>query len=82
MNGSDSGHRVPTQRCVNLVHDVERRGLVVVQRKDEREAGERLLAAAQVGDVLPTLLGRPHAEHDALYIPRAIPFLPVAGPGV
>lgn len=55
-----------TQRSIDLVHDIQRRGLVVVQSEDERQAGERLLAAAQVCDVLPALLGRSHAEHDPL----------------
>ena len=51
---------------VDLVHDVERRRLVVVEREDEGERAEGLLAAAEVGDALPRLLGRPHAEDDAL----------------
>ena len=38
----------------------------MVQREDQAQAAERLLAAAQVGDVLPRLLRRPHAEDDAL----------------
>ncbi len=55
-----------TQGGVDLVHDVQRRRLVVVQREYERQRRQRLLAAAQVGDVLPALLRRAHAEHDAL----------------
>ena len=51
---------------VDLVHDVERRRLVVVEGEDEGERAERLLAAAEVGDALPRFLGRPHAEDDAL----------------
>lgn len=40
--------------------------LEVVQREDESEGRQRLLPPGQVGDVLPGLLGGPHAEHDAL----------------
>eukprot|EP00964_Phaeocystis_antarctica_P083806 scaffold52749_cov71-Phaeocystis_antarctica.AAC.2 len=59
-------HVAEVERGVDLVHDVQRRRLVVVQREDERERGEGLLAAREVGDMLPRLLGRPHAEDDAL----------------
>ena len=44
------------ERGVDLVHHVQRRRLVVVEREDEREAAQRLLAAGEVADVLPALL--------------------------
>jgi hypothetical protein len=62
----DNGHVLEVERGVDLVHHVQRRGLVVVQRKDQRERREGLLAAGQVGNVLPALLGRAHGEDDAL----------------
>ena len=55
-----------TERCVDLVHDVEGRGLVVVQRKHQGQGAQRLFPAAQVADVLPTLFGWAHAEDDTL----------------
>lgn len=55
-----------TQRGVDLVHDVQGRGAEVVQRKHQRQRGQRFLPAGQVGDVLPRLLRGPHAEDDAL----------------
>jgi hypothetical protein len=62
----DDGHVLEVEGRVDLVHDVEGRGLVVVEREDERERRERLLSARQVRDVLPALLGGPDAEDDAL----------------
>jgi hypothetical protein len=38
----------------------------VVQSKNERKRAECLLASTEVGDVLPALPRRAHAEHDAL----------------
>lgn len=55
-----------TKGSVNLIHDIEGRGLVVVQGEDKGEGAEGLLPARQVGNVLPALLGRPHTEHNAL----------------
>eukprot|EP00962_Isochrysis_galbana_P023267 scaffold7006_cov108-Isochrysis_galbana.AAC.8 len=60
------GDVAEVERRVDLIHHVERRRLVVVERKDERERRERLLASREVGDVLPRLLGRPYREDDAL----------------
>jgi len=51
---------------VDLVHYVERCRLVVVEREDEREAGERLLPAGEVCDVLPRLFGRTDRKDDSL----------------
>ena len=42
---ADDAHVAEVERGVDLVHDVQRRGLVVVQREHERERGEGLLAA-------------------------------------
>lgn len=55
------GHVLEVQRGVDLVHEVERRGLVVVQREHQRQRAERLLSSGKVEDLLPALLGRPHA---------------------
>ena len=57
---------VLTKSSVNLIHDVKRCGLVMVQRKDQGEAGECLLAAAQVSNVFPALLRWPDAKNYAL----------------
>ena len=54
------------QRRIDLVHDIQRRGLVVVQRKDQSQAGQRLLAARKIADVLPRLFRGHHAEQNAL----------------
>lgn len=62
----DDGDVLEVKGGVDLVHDVQRRGLVVVQREDQGQGRERLLAAGQVGDVLPRLLGRADREDDAL----------------
>ena len=51
---------------VNLVHDVEGRGLVVMEREHQGEGGQGLLTSGKVGNVLPGLLGRSDTEHDAL----------------
>lgn len=55
-----------TKGSINLVHDIEGGGLVVVQGKDKGEGAEGLFAARQVGNVLPALFGRPHTKHNAL----------------
>ena len=47
---------------VDLVHDVEWGGLVVVEGEDESQGGQGLLATRQVADVLPRLLGRSHLQ--------------------
>ena len=44
---------------VNLVHDVERGRLVIVESEDERQGRESLFSTGQIGDVLPRLLWRP-----------------------
>ena len=62
----DDGDVLEVERRVDLVHDVERRRLVVMQREDERQRAQRLLAARQVRDVLPRLLERPHAVSEKL----------------
>ena len=43
------------QCSVNLVHDVQWRRLVVVQRKHECERTQRLFATGEVGDISPAL---------------------------
>lgn len=58
--GND-GDVLEVQRGIDLVHEVERRGLVVVQREHQRQGAERLLPSGQVEDLLPALLGRAHA---------------------
>jgi len=45
---------------VDLVHDVEWGGFVVVEGEDESQGGQGLLATGQVADVLPRLFGRSH----------------------
>lgn len=51
---------------IDLVHDVEWRGLVVVESKNQRERRKSFLASRKIGDVLPRLFWRPHTEDDAL----------------
>ena len=63
---TDDGDVLEVQGGVNLVHDVERRRLVVMQGEDEGEGGKRLLAAAQIRYLFPSLLGRSDAEANAL----------------
>lgn len=68
----DSGTYIPiypillTKGCIDLIHDIQRSGLEVVQCKYKRQGAECLLASAQIGNVLPALAGRPHAEHNPL----------------
>lgn len=57
----DDGDILEVQRGVDLVHEVERRGLVVVQREHQCQGAERLLSSGQVEDLLPALLRRAHA---------------------
>lgn len=47
---------------VDLVHEVERRGLEVVQGEHQRQRAERLLSSRQVVDLLPALLRRTHTR--------------------
>ena len=47
---------------VDLVHDVEWGGFVVVEGEDESQGGQGLLATRQVADVLPRLLGRSNLQ--------------------
>ena len=58
-----NGNVLEVQGSVNLVHDVERCWLVVMESEDQGERGESLLSSREIGDVLPGLLGRPHTEH-------------------
>ena len=62
----DDGHIFKVQRGVNLVHDVEGRGFVMMQGEDERERRQRLFPAAEIGDLLPSLFRGSDAEADAL----------------
>jgi len=57
----DDGDVAEVQRGVDLVHDVQRRGFVVVKGENQRQRAQRLLAARQIGNLLPGLLGRSHA---------------------
>ena len=56
------GHVLEVQGGVDLVHDVEWGGLVVVEGEDESQGGQGLLATRQVADVLPRLLGRSYLQ--------------------
>lgn len=47
---------------VDLVHDVERRRLVVVKGENKGKTTKGLLATGQVADVLPALLRRHNRE--------------------
>ena len=60
------GDVLEVQGSVDLVHHVERGGLVVVESKDQGQRRESFLAAWQVGNVFPGLFRGPHAKHDAL----------------
>lgn len=60
VRGHD-GDVLEVQRGVDLVHEVERRGLVVVQGEHQCQRAERLLSSGKVEDLLPALLGRSHA---------------------
>ena len=62
----NDGHVPEIQRGVDLVHEVQRRRLVRVEREHERERAQRLLSTRQVRDVAPALLRRHDAEDDAL----------------
>ena len=62
----DYGDILEVQGGVDLVHHVERGGLVVVEGEDQGERGEGLLPTGEVGNVLPGFLWWPHAEHDTL----------------
>lgn len=61
----DDGHVSEIQSRVNLIHDVQRRRLIMVQSEDEGERREGFLAAREVGDVFPGFLGRHDGEEDA-----------------
>eukprot|EP00428_Durinskia_dybowskii_P065473 CAMPEP_0170384264 /NCGR_PEP_ID=MMETSP0117_2-20130122/15907_1 /TAXON_ID=400756 /ORGANISM="Durinskia baltica, Strain CSIRO CS-38" /LENGTH=213 /DNA_ID=CAMNT_0010640005 /DNA_START=219 /DNA_END=860 /DNA_ORIENTATION=- len=61
----DDGDVPEVQSGIDLIHEVQWCGLVVVQCKDQRKGGKRLLSAGEVCDLLPALLRRPHAEVDA-----------------
>ena len=56
------GDVLEVQGGVDLVHDVEWGGFVVVEGKDESQGGQGLLATRQVADVLPRLLGGSHLQ--------------------
>lgn len=62
----NDGDVLEIERGIDLVNDVNGRRAELVERENERQRRERLLAARQIGHVLPALLGRSHAEHDAL----------------
>lgn len=62
----DDRHVPEIQRGVDLVHEVQRRRLVRVEREHERERAQRLLSTRQVRDVAPALLRRHDAEDDTL----------------
>ena len=46
-------HIPKIQRGINLIHDIQGRGAIDMQRKDQSETAQRLLAATEVADVLP-----------------------------
>ncbi|KAB8232844.1 uncharacterized protein BDW43DRAFT_300616 [Aspergillus alliaceus] len=51
---------------VNFVHHVQRRGLVVMQSKNQCQTRQCLLTTGQVANVLPTLLRRHDGKQDTL----------------
>lgn len=53
---SHNGDVFEVQRSVDLVHEVERRGLVVVQSEHQSQGAEGLLSSRQVEDLFPALL--------------------------
>ena len=58
----DDGHVFEVQSSVNLVHEVERRGLVVVQGEHQSQRAQCLLSSGQVGNILPALFQRTHTK--------------------
>ncbi|KAI6756206.1 hypothetical protein HG530_011942 [Fusarium avenaceum] len=52
------------QRGIDLVHDIQRSRLVVVQGENESQTAQRLFTTRKVADVLPTLLWWHDTEQD------------------
>lgn len=63
-----NGHVLEIQSGVYLIHEVQGRGLKVVQRKDQSQRAQSLLSSRQVIDFLPALLGRTHTEKGEEFI--------------
>jgi len=61
----DDADIAKVERGIDFIHDVQWRGLVVVQREHEGKRGQGFLAAREVGDDFVRLLGRLDAELDA-----------------
>ena len=59
----DDGHIFVVHSSVNLVHEVERHGLVVVQGEHQSQRAQCLLFSAQVGNILPALFQRTHTKN-------------------
>ena len=58
----DDGDIPEIQRGIDLIHDVQRGGLIMMESEHQRERGQRLLASRKVADILPALLGRHDGE--------------------
>lgn len=52
--------------CVDLVHEVQRSGFVVVQGEYQRKRAQGLLSARQLVHLLPTFFGGTDAEVDSI----------------
>ena len=59
------GDVLKVQGRVNLVHDVQRGGLVIMQSKDQGQRREGFLSSGKVGNILPGFFWWPHAEDNA-----------------
>lgn len=61
---SDNGDIFEVQSSIDLVHEVERRGFVVVQSKHQSQGAEGLLSSRQVEDLFPALLWGTDTKND------------------
>lgn len=51
--GVRSSYISEIQGSINLIHDIQRRRLIVMQREHQGQTTQRLLTTRKIGDVLP-----------------------------
>ncbi len=61
----DNGYVLEIKRCVNLIHDIQWRRLVVVQREYKSERRQGLFTTGKVLNMLPGLFRGTNGEDDA-----------------
>lgn len=59
---SNNAHVSEIKGSIDLIHHIQRSGLVMVQSEDQGERRQRFLSSTKVADILPGLLGRTNAE--------------------